>query len=55
MRAVAGTYRDGCIVLDEPVDWPEGCRVAVEAVDQSVGLRRGACGDLPEAALLGAW
>ena len=31
MNATTGTYRDGAIVLDTPVDWPEGARVTIIA------------------------
>ncbi|MCI0536463.1 MAG: hypothetical protein L0Z50_14680 [Verrucomicrobiales bacterium] len=29
MKRVSGTYRNGTVVLDEPVDWPEGMHVEV--------------------------
>jgi len=28
-KALTGTWRDGRILLDEPADWPEGCRIVV--------------------------
>ncbi|MGP0062863.1 MAG: hypothetical protein ACLQGP_04575 [Isosphaeraceae bacterium] len=28
-KALTGTWQDGRILLDEPADWPEGCRVLV--------------------------
>ncbi len=31
MSRVLGTYRDGRIVLDSTVDWPDGARVAIVA------------------------
>jgi hypothetical protein len=33
MSRAFGTCREGRIVLDASVDWPEGARVAVEAAD----------------------
>ncbi|MBI2925205.1 MAG: hypothetical protein HYY24_05820 [Verrucomicrobia bacterium] len=29
MNYVTGTYRNGAVILDEPVDWPEGMRVQI--------------------------
>lgn len=29
MSPITGTYQDGHVVLDTPVDWPEGAKVAV--------------------------
>ena len=31
MNTIQGTYKNGHIELDRPADWPEGCRVTVEA------------------------
>jgi hypothetical protein len=28
-KTLTGTWKDGQILLDEPADWPEGCRVVV--------------------------
>jgi len=28
-KSLTGTWKDGQIVLDEPADWPEGCRVVI--------------------------
>jgi hypothetical protein len=28
-KTLNGTWKNGQIVLDEPADWPEGCRVVV--------------------------
>ena len=28
-KALTGTWKNGQILLDEPADWPEGCRVVV--------------------------
>ena|SRR5712692_11894685 len=30
MNAIKATWKKGQIVPDEPVDWPEGCRLRVE-------------------------
>jgi len=37
MRVVTGTYHEGQVVLDSPVDWPDGARVNV-ATEETVGL-----------------
>jgi hypothetical protein len=40
-HTISGTYRDGQIRLEEPVDWPEGARVEVslsEPARPRVGL-----------------
>jgi hypothetical protein len=41
MNGINATYRNGQIVLDEPVDWPEGKRLRVEPVteEETVGIR----------------
>ena len=28
-KSLTGTWKGGQIILDEPADWPEGCRVVV--------------------------
>lgn len=38
MAAATGTYRKGKIILDEPVDWPEGTEVEVIPGRQKIGL-----------------
>ncbi len=30
MKAIMGTVHNGQIVADQPVEWPEGCRVVIE-------------------------
>ncbi|HZV03649.1 MAG TPA: hypothetical protein VE999_01035 [Gemmataceae bacterium] len=30
MTPIMGTVRNGQIVVDQPVEWPEGCRVVIE-------------------------
>jgi hypothetical protein len=37
MNAIAGTYQQGRIVLQSPVDWPEGSRVEVMLVEPGIG------------------
>jgi hypothetical protein len=32
MNEIEGTFRSGQIVPDQPVDWPEGCRVLIQPV-----------------------
>jgi hypothetical protein len=34
-KTLTGTWKDGQILLDEPVDWPEGCRVVVAPAEPS--------------------
>ena len=29
MNQIMATFRDGCVVLDAPVEWPEGIRLQV--------------------------
>lgn len=33
MNQVSGTYRNGAVILDEPVDWPEGMHVRIARED----------------------
>jgi hypothetical protein len=46
MNSIEGTVSHGQIVLDAPVDWPEGCRVRIEPL-ATEGLNGGA-GEEPE-------
>jgi hypothetical protein len=41
MKAILGTIHNGQIVPDQPVEWPEGCRVVIEpaAKVETLGLR----------------
>jgi hypothetical protein len=42
MTAIIGTWKNGQIVLDEPADWPDGCRVIIEPVpaeEETIGIR----------------
>ena len=45
-QKVTATYRDGCVVMDEVVDWPDGTRIEIARVktpasaeDELVALR----------------
>ena len=38
MTALTGTWKNGQIVLDEPADWPEGCRVFIEPIPEGEAL-----------------
>jgi hypothetical protein len=33
MNAIHGTYLNGMIVPDEPLDWPDGTRVYMEVIE----------------------
>ena len=33
---LTGTWKEGRIILDEPADWPDGCRVTVEPISDRV-------------------
>jgi hypothetical protein len=39
MDEISGTYRDGQVFLDSPVDWPNGARVAVVSHSAGIGMR----------------
>ncbi len=39
MSTVTGTYRQGQVQLDTPVDWQEGVRVRVVREEEAVGMR----------------
>ena len=40
MNQVSGIYRNGAVVLDEPVDWPEGMQVRiVREVEENAACR----------------
>lgn len=51
MNVIKGTWKDGQIVLDDPADWPEGCRVLVEPVPatEPIGLSEEEWPRTPEA------
>jgi hypothetical protein len=41
LKSVKATWKNGHIVPDEPVDWPEGCWLRVEPVneEETLGIR----------------
>lgn len=51
MKSVAATWKNGQIHPDEPVDWPEGCRLSVEPVEDGdcIGMREEEWSNSPEA------
>lgn len=51
MNAIKGTWKGGQIVLDDPADWPEGCRLLVEPVpvEEEIGLSEEEWPRTPEA------
>ena len=51
MNAVKGIVKNGGVVLDNPAELPEGCRVVVEPLsdDGSLGIREEDWQDTPEA------
>lgn len=38
MKTIMGTVRNGQIVADQPVEWPEGCRVVIEPAKEEASL-----------------
>lgn len=55
MNAITGTWKNGQIIPDNPVDWPEGCRLRIEPVPeaQTIGKREEDWDDSPEG--IAAW
>jgi hypothetical protein len=39
VATVTGTYQDGRVILDNPVDWPNGRRVTVSSDESKIGMR----------------
>ena len=37
-KPLAATWKNGQVVLDEPADWPEGCRLQVAPIRQTAEL-----------------
>jgi len=37
MNGIEATYKNGQIVPDGPIDWPEGCRLRIEPVSPAQG------------------
>ncbi len=40
MEVIRATWKDGQIVPDGPVDWPEGCRLIIEPETVETGVVR---------------
>jgi len=38
VQRASGTYRDGHVELNEPVDWEEGMRVSIESEEGKYGM-----------------
>src|SRR5437899_7984732 len=52
MEAIRATWKNGQIVLDGPVEWPEGSRLLIEpdqSQDEPIGMREEDWSDSPEA------
>jgi hypothetical protein len=52
VNAIRATWKDGKIVPDGPVDWPEGCRFLIESdpeAPEPVGRREEDWSNSPEA------
>lgn len=51
MKAITATWTNGHIEPDEKADWPDGCRLRVEPLDQreSIGMREEDWSSTPEA------
>ena len=45
MNYVTGTYRNGAVILDEPVDWPEGMHVQIARESGGSGGQADVCLD----------
>ncbi len=55
MNAITGTWKNGQIIPDNPVNWPEGCRLVIEPVPEghTMGMREEDWDDSPEG--IAAW
>jgi hypothetical protein len=51
MKAITATWKNGQVLPDEVADWPEGCRLRIEPVDQqeSISMREEDWSTEPEA------
>ncbi len=51
MKTITGTVRNGQIVADQPVNWPDGCRVVIEPApeEKTLGIREEDWPTTPEA------
>jgi hypothetical protein len=48
MNAIEATFKNGKIVPDGPMDWPEGCRLKVEPLTSAVETASGDELETPE-------
>jgi predicted DNA-binding antitoxin AbrB/MazE fold protein len=50
MVTISATWKNGCVVPDGPVDWPEGCRLRIQPafVEELTGMTEEEQGDDPE-------
>ena len=51
MKAISATWKNGQILPNEPVNWPDGCRLSVEPIEAGVeiGMREEDWSNSPEA------
>lgn len=54
MKTILGTVHNGQIIADQPVEWPEGCRVVIEPAankerEETLGIREEDWPTTPEA------
>jgi hypothetical protein len=51
MRTIKGTVRNGQIIPDQPVGWPDGCRVLIEPApaEETFGIPEEDRSDSPDA------
>src|SRR5262245_4945734 len=51
VKTIGATWKNGQILPDEPVDWPEGCRLTVEPLKnaETIGLPEGSWSNSPAA------
>ncbi|HWG42868.1 MAG TPA: hypothetical protein VN688_08795 [Gemmataceae bacterium] len=53
MKAITGIVRNGQIIANQPVNWPDGCRVVIEPVpeeqEETLGIREEDWPTTPEA------
>ena len=48
MNGIEATFKNGQIVPDGPMDWPEGCRLRVEPLTNEAGTSNGEEPETPE-------
>jgi hypothetical protein len=40
MKTIMGIVHNGQIIVEQPIEWPEGCRVVIEAAEEAtLGIR----------------